>query len=83
MEAIRSDSLGDLLLLLQIGVNASSKTATGRTALHVAAANDPVYILNKLLPMGLDVCFAMTVTLWIGRSSTRVGFRIAVIVFLL
>ena len=55
MEAIRSDSIGVMLLLLENRADAGAETDTGRTALHVAAANDSVYILNKLLQMGLDV----------------------------
>ncbi|KAJ1696807.1 hypothetical protein LUZ63_005319 [Rhynchospora breviuscula] len=55
VEAARYDELEDIVRLFSIGVPLDSKDSQGRTALHMAAANGHLVIVDYLIQNGADV----------------------------
>ncbi|XVF47240.1 hypothetical protein PTKIN_Ptkin03bG0093500 [Pterospermum kingtungense] len=55
LEAARYDDINDLLRLASMGVSLDSKDSQGRTALHMAAANGHLDIVQYLIGSGVDV----------------------------
>ncbi|KAJ7964993.1 Ankyrin repeat domain-containing protein [Quillaja saponaria] len=55
LEAARYDDMEDVVSLASAGVSLDSKDSQGRTALHMAAANGHLGILEYLISGGVDV----------------------------
>ncbi|XWS73658.1 hypothetical protein CRYUN_Cryun02cG0147600 [Craigia yunnanensis] len=55
LEAARYDDIDDLTRLASTGVSLDSKDSEGRTALHMAAANGHLGIVEYLIGNGADV----------------------------
>ncbi|KAF3326179.1 ankyrin repeat domain-containing protein 2-like protein [Carex littledalei] len=55
LEAARYDEIEDIVGLFSIGVPLDSKDSQGRTALHMAAANGHLAIVDYLIKNGADV----------------------------
>ncbi|CAI9765229.1 unnamed protein product [Fraxinus pennsylvanica] len=55
LEAARFDDIDDVISIASAGVSLDSKDSQGRTALHMAAANGHLDIINYLLLNGADV----------------------------
>ncbi|KAK0606629.1 hypothetical protein LWI29_001743 [Acer saccharum] len=55
LEAARYDDIDDVISLASSGVPLDSKDSQGRTALHMAAANGHLGIVEYLISRGVDV----------------------------
>ncbi|CAM8969700.1 unnamed protein product [Rhodiola kirilowii] len=55
LEAARYDDIEDIVSLSSLGVPLDSKDSQGRTALHMAAANGHLQIVEYLICNGVDV----------------------------
>ncbi|KAF8396250.1 hypothetical protein HHK36_017865 [Tetracentron sinense] len=55
LEAARYDDIDDIISLASAGVSLDSKDSQGRTALHMAAANGHLAIVEYLISNGVDL----------------------------
>ncbi|XP_057732279.1 uncharacterized protein LOC130947594 isoform X3 [Arachis stenosperma] len=55
LEAARYDDMDDVVILASNGVPLDSKDEQGRTALHMAAANGHIEIVEYLIGQGVDL----------------------------
>nr|KJB09309.1 hypothetical protein B456_001G134000 [Gossypium raimondii] len=65
LEAARYDDLDDLIRLASIGVSLDSKDSHGRTALHMAAANGHLDIVEYLIGRGVVRKLSYEYFLWL------------------